>query len=293
MHLPAGRDTYLIMVENAGAYRQIFAHPVTGSILGQLPKPSFMSWVEEVHGNLLAGTPGRLVNSILALLTLLLVGTGVIVWWPGATLWWKALGLTLSRGGPTIRALHSTIGIWTFAFIAMFAVTGSIYHFGPVLYRGLARVSQLSNVPVHQSNPDIDAARPRPEIQPLIDRAQRESPGRKFWGVYLPMSEKSVIRVVFGPVGRDIGRDRWEWNDSGQRNFQFDQYSGEILHQWDTTNHTLADLVRFWPVKLHTGEFGGAGVKTLWAVIGLAPLALFVLGVMMWWRKRVVRPRHA
>lgn len=284
----ARRDTYLIMAENAGAYRQIFVHPVTGAVLGQLPKPSFMSFVEDVHGNLLAGTPGRIVNCILALLALLLAGTGVIIWWPGAKRWWKSLGLKVSRGGTTIRALHGTIGIWTFAFIAMFAATGSLYYFGSVVYRVLARVSPLSNVPVHYSNPNLDGTKPRPDIQPLIDSAQKGSPDRKLWGVFLPMSEKSAIQVVLGPVGKELGRDRWEWNDSGQRNFFFDQYSGEVLQQWDTTNNTLADFVRSWPVKLHTGEFGGVGVKVLWVFTGLAPLLLFVLGVIMWW-KRVVR----
>ena len=287
----AGRDTYLIMAENAGAYRQIFAHPVTGAVLGQLPKPSFISFLEEVHGNLLAGTTGRIVNSILALFTLLLAGTGVIIWWPGAKRWWKALGLKVSRGGTPIRALHGTIGVWTFAFIAMFAATGSLYYFGPAFYRGLARVSPLSEVPVHYSNPNLDGTKPRPDIQPLIDRAQQGSPDRNLWGVFLPWSEKSAVRVVLGPVGKELGRDRWEWNDSGQRNFYFDQYSGEVLHQWDTTNNSLADFVRSWPVKLHTGEFGGVGVKVLWAFTGLAPLLLFVLGVMMWW-KRVVKPEQ-
>ncbi|MDH3411712.1 MAG: PepSY domain-containing protein [Gammaproteobacteria bacterium] len=287
-----GRDTYLIMALHAGAYRQIFAHPDTGAVLGQLPKPSFISIVEEVHGNLLAGGPGRIIDCTLALLALLLISAGVIIWWPGAKRWWKALGLKVNRGGTTIRALHGTIGIWTFAFIAMFAATGSLYYFSPVVYRGLARVSQLSDMPVHYSNPNLNGAKPRPDIQSLIDGAQQGSPDRKLWGVFLPMSEKGAIRVVLGPVGKEIGRDRWEWNDSGQRNFYFDQYSGELLHQWDTTNNTLADFVRSWWVKLHTGDFGGVGVKTLWALTGLAPVALFVLGVMMWW-KRVVRPERA
>jgi uncharacterized iron-regulated membrane protein len=31
-------------------------------------------------------------------------------------------------------------------------------------------------------------------------------------------------------------------------------------------------------------------MKTAWAVLGLAPVALFVTGAIMWWH-RVVRPR--
>jgi uncharacterized iron-regulated membrane protein len=39
----------------------------------------------------------------------------------------------------------------------------------------------------------------------------------------------------------------------------------------------------------HYGNFAGAGVKTLWVVLGLAPVILFPTAVLMWWN-RVLRP---
>jgi hypothetical protein len=39
----------------------------------------------------------------------------------------------------------------------------------------------------------------------------------------------------------------------------------------------------------HYGNFGGWPVKVLWVILGFAPPALFVTGLMMWWN-RVVRP---
>jgi uncharacterized iron-regulated membrane protein len=39
----------------------------------------------------------------------------------------------------------------------------------------------------------------------------------------------------------------------------------------------------------HFGNFGGWFIKTLWVILGLAPVLLFVTGVLMWWN-RVLSP---
>ena len=51
------------------------------------------------------------------------------------------------------------------------------------------------------------------------------------------------------------------------------------------------DTVIRWIGRLHFGRYGGLPMKTAWAVLGLAPAALFVTGAIMWWQ-RVVRPRN-
>jgi uncharacterized iron-regulated membrane protein len=45
-------------------------------------------------------------------------------------------------------------------------------------------------------------------------------------------------------------------------------------------------------IALHFGRFGGLEVRIAWAILGLAPAALFITGFIVWWR-RVVRPRFA
>ena len=50
----------------------------------------------------------------------------------------------------------------------------------------------------------------------------------------------------------------------------------------------FGDQVLFWLAQAHFGRFSGIGVKVAWTVLGLAPAALFVTGLVMWW-KRVVK----
>ena len=39
----------------------------------------------------------------------------------------------------------------------------------------------------------------------------------------------------------------------------------------------------------HFGNFGGMGIRILWAAIGLAPPFLFVTGALMWWNRVLSR----
>jgi uncharacterized iron-regulated membrane protein len=51
----------------------------------------------------------------------------------------------------------------------------------------------------------------------------------------------------------------------------------------------FGDQVLYWLAQAHFGRFSGVSVKIIWTVVGLAPAALFLTGLLMWW-KRVVKP---
>ncbi len=79
----------------------------------------------ELHSDLLSGPTGRRINGIGALAMLLSALTGLVIWWPGIKRWRRSL--TLRRGVGWRRFnwdLHSMIGIWSFTFIVIFAVSG-------------------------------------------------------------------------------------------------------------------------------------------------------------------------
>jgi len=51
----------------------------------------------------------------------------------------------------------------------------------------------------------------------------------------------------------------------------------------------IGDQILRWPAWIHFGNRWGWGIETLWVILGLAPVLLFVTGVIMWWN-RVVSP---
>jgi uncharacterized iron-regulated membrane protein len=285
----ATRDTYLINVEGQGGYRRVFAD-ASGRIVGELPVDSFMLLVKRVHGNLYSLWQGRRINGVLGLATIVLAASGAVVWWPGIRRAWRSLGVTWSGGWLTVtRRLHGAVGIWSFAFIVMFALTGAYFCFDAVFYRLLGGGSAQSNPPSPQSDAALSDSTLRPQVQALIARAEEVSPGKRFWALFPPASAAGAIQIVLGPADASAAVVTRDFNATGQRFIYFDQYSGEPLAQWDVTNPTLADAVRSWARPLHRGSFDGGGVKILWVAVGLAPSILFVAGVAMWWA-RAFRP---
>lgn len=59
----------------------------------------------------------------------------------------------------------------------------------------------------------------------------------------------------------------------------------------ETFEPRIGDSVLYWLTSLHFGRFGGWSTKLLWALVGLAPVLMFLSGGVMWWL-RVVRPRR-
>jgi uncharacterized iron-regulated membrane protein len=51
----------------------------------------------------------------------------------------------------------------------------------------------------------------------------------------------------------------------------------------------IGDQILRWPAWVHFGNRWGWGIETLWVIFGLAPVLLFITGVIMWWN-RVVWP---
>ena len=89
-----------------------------------------LEWLVDFHDNLLAGTLGRDVNGIGAILVTVMVLTGAVIWWPGRRHWRRRL--LVVRPSRTRRFswhLHSAIGVWAFVLLLGWALTGIYFAF--------------------------------------------------------------------------------------------------------------------------------------------------------------------
>jgi uncharacterized iron-regulated membrane protein len=115
-------------------------NPYTGADLGDSVPFGihFVTRLLELHDDLMAGTTGRSVNGFGAVMLLVLVLTGMVVWWPGIKSWRRSL--VLHRGVGWRRFtwdLHSVLGFWTFLILVLFAVSGA-YLGNPMPFQNLA-----------------------------------------------------------------------------------------------------------------------------------------------------------
>lgn len=101
-------------------------------------EPAGVTWLAELHDNLLAGHAGRLVNGAGAILVAVLVIAGIVLWWPGRSNWWRRMSVRRGVGGRRFTLdLHNMLGFWLFVFIFVWAL-GGIYFAFPDLFNALA-----------------------------------------------------------------------------------------------------------------------------------------------------------
>ena len=85
-----------------------------------------MSWLLDLHDNLLFARTGRLVNGAGALCLILVACTGMVIWWPGIQTWRRSLMLHRRVSWPRFNwDLHSALGFWAVGFVLLFAFTGA------------------------------------------------------------------------------------------------------------------------------------------------------------------------
>jgi uncharacterized iron-regulated membrane protein len=261
------RPTYLAYATQGATFITILADPATGRVLGELPDSGPIRVLQELHFNLLGGRRGRFINGFGAMALLTMCVTGVVIWWPRRRHWRLV-----------IRDLHGAVGIWTFIFLAMWAVTGAAFAI-PSAFRSL--VGSFSPITVAQP-PSSSPPEGREALSwnDLIARAQKQLPDQRVARVVLPSSQRDPFLVMFSPTAtRAAG--------ATLRSIYIDQYSGDLLTISTSAQRTAGDIVMAWMAPLHVGNFAGTATKIVWTLAALAPALLFVTGVVIWWRNGV------
>jgi uncharacterized iron-regulated membrane protein len=281
----SARPTSLAYVVRGEQFLTILVDPVSGTILGELPDRSIVRTVQDLHFDLLAGRTGRMVNGAGAMLLLALSATGLVIWWPGVTAWRRAFTVDFRRGWKRINFdLHSAVGIWTAAVIAMWAVTGVYFAFPSHFRTAVNALSPLTIAVTPASNAPGAPVTAAPSWRALIERAQQRMPDQFVQRVVTPANDKAAFLVMFTPVRpAPVGRERLT-------PVYLDQYTGAFLQEASRAGRSAGDVIMDWVAPLHVGSFGGFGVRLAWLILGLSPPTLFVTGFIMWW-SRVVRPR--
>ena len=270
---------------------QILINPYTGAATGQRLLIDFqrpwrdplMDFILRFHYSLALGSPGMTIVGFIGLALMFSVLTGLILWWPHPGKLRKAL--TIKRNASSERLnfdLHKTLGFYS-AIILLFLLMSGVYLIFPDYGRGL--VSIFSPVeepwPVYQSTAPNDNKSPisLAEVKAITDARFPE--GEYRWIVF-PQNKLDVYLVGI--------REANEVNTKiPYRSLWIDQYSGKILHVRENRTATAGGLFEQWLYPLHSGEAFGLTGQSIILITGLAPLMLYVTGIIRWLQKLRVR----
>jgi uncharacterized iron-regulated membrane protein len=281
----ARRGTYLSYLTKGSTLVTAFSDPVSGEVIGEMPKTSWITQLQDLHFDLLGGTTGRVVNGIAAFALVLMFATGLVVWWPGIARWTRALVVDFSKPWPRINwELHGAVGFWLFALLMLWAVSGVEFAFPRQFRKAVNAVLPLTVARTPESTPRPGPTLRADALPELVATARQLVPGARMGRIVMPSTPKAPIQLLLAY------KDHGDFDRSDEVMLYFDQYSGTLIARQDTALVAMSagDEVMKWMGPLHIGSFGGPGVKILWSVLALSFPVLAITGTIMWWR-RVVR----
>lgn len=287
---------YTVALRPAAASTQttVYLNPGSLQIAGENNQDSsWIAWVYRFHLELLLAHNGRQWNGVGASLLLVLVLSGLVLWWPGIARWKRAFTLNLNASWKRINwDLHSVAGIWTIAFTLIWATTTIYFAWPEPFERALVRFSVNTSglypeaVLTQQQATFQHAATVRLDLQALLSMARMQSPSSTLEGVYLGEGNSPLLTVYMarGTPG-DYTRSDFVY---------FDRRTGQFLLTWHRgINRTLTDWLLWLAAPLHFGTSFGLAGKVLWAACGLVLPLLAITGLIMYWnrwlKKRVFR----
>ncbi len=278
-------DAVVITLLNKGVQRLVYINPYTLEPLHSINvDDQFVQQVRTFHGELLAGNPGSILVELAGCWAIVLILTGLYLWWPR-----NSRGLAgvlyprLRQGQRTFwRDLHAVTGIWLSAFALFLLVSGLPW----TLVWGTAfkELRQWGDTPVQQ-----DWA---------LSRAQEHHHSAGATDHSVDLSESllhgAVALQLAPPVLLLPSRENpavWKVQSQHQNrplraNAWLEQSSGQVVRSESFAQRPLLDRVIGIGVAAHEGQLFGWFNQLLGVLTALGLVLMSLTGLVLWQRRR-------
>jgi uncharacterized iron-regulated membrane protein len=259
----ANDPDFVSIAVDARTARYVAEPPIEGGAV--------MAFLFHLHVDLFAGVAGKLFLGFMGLLLLVAIGSGVVLYAP----FMRKLEFGAVRHGRTARLkwldLHNLLGIVTLVWALVVGATGVVNTLADVLLQVWQATEIAAMVKPYEGQPPPAKLA---SVAQSVARAQALQPGMRVgfiafpgtpfasshhYGVYLH-GDQALTSKLYKPVLVDAG-------------------TGLVTDQ-RTLPWYLNALLLSQP--LHFGDYGGAGMKFLWALLDLATIVVLGSGLYLW-----------
>ncbi len=257
---------FVSIAVDARSARYVAEPPIEGGTV--------MAFLFHLHVDLFAGVPGKLFLGAMGLLLLVAIVSGVVLYAP----FMRKLAFGDIRHGRTARLkwldLHNLLGIVTLVWALVVGATGVVNTLADVLLQYWQSTEIAAMLEPYEGQPpparlapmEQSVARAR-ALQPGMQVRFIAFPGTPFasahhYGVYMG-GDQALTARLYKPVLVDAG-------------------TGLVTDQ-RTLPWYLTALLLSQP--LHFGDYGGAGMQFLWALLDLATIVVLGSGLYLWLKR--------
>ncbi|MDR6851239.1 putative iron-regulated membrane protein [Sphingomonas sp. BE123] len=282
-----------------GGMRDIAVSPQGKVIAIDDPEARIAATVSRIHGSLLLGRWGGFLVEIAASWAILLILSGLYLWWPRgrglAGVLWPRLN---ARGRILWRDLHAVTGFWVSGLALVLLVSGLPWTDGwATAFRavraelGLVQGPQQwkGGVDLHAEHDHaamLGAAAAAPPVTgqtltQMVARAQAE-------GVPAPaILSPPGAPARFGPPNGNV----WKVSSETQnrpiaRSVSFDPVTGDVVSRSGFADKHPIDRAIGYGIAWHEGQLFGWINQLVGVATAAALILLGVSGTVMWWRRR-------
>jgi uncharacterized iron-regulated membrane protein len=259
----------------ADSSRRYFAPDDGALLLSRHRDDDWLMWLHELHVDLLGGEAGHQMLGVLGWVCLVLLLTGLYLWWPkrGRVL----AHLKLHRGPPVRRWLswHRSIGVALLPLLLLLTLTGvgMVYHDGArVLLTRVFGGATASPAPLPRATAQA------PDWPRVLAQARAAWPDAQLTRVSPPPTDGGVIGFR--------ARARGEWHPNGRSLVFVDTSGTRLLLRHDATAQPLGARLDEAIYPLHIGAVGGPVYRWATALGGMLPAFLLTTGFLFWRRRR-------
>lgn len=316
--MPApGRSAQVFVTPVMGDPVRVYVDPGTARVLGSyVYTHTIVGFADVAHGSLMLGKFGDGVVELVACWGLILVVTGIYLWWPRDGLRFAGVLMPrLKETGRTLwRDLHAVTGVWTALLIAFLIVTGLPWAnvWGGLLKRGTDAVGigYPTSHRLHGATPTATVKQALGQAPWTLEDAPMPAsdPHAEHHGGHAGMvmdANSSPIGVdqavaifsgqgVSGPYRLFLPSDpagaftAYTYPDrpQGQRTIHLDKYSGRVLDDVGFADYGWAAKGVELGVQLHMGNYFGRANQVVMLIACLGVIMLSITGPIMWWRRR-------
>jgi len=303
-------------IKTDAGQRLVAVDPYAGEVLEIWDRRAgWYDLADNIHSTLLIGTTGDRILEIAAGLSLVLVFTGLYLWWPRGNALAAFVPNLKARGRALWKSLHAVVGFWMSLLLVVFLVSGLSWAgvWGGMIVQPWSSfpAEKWDNVPLsdethasmnHGHQNDVPWALEQTPMPASGSEAGIEGvpPGTPInidalvaLGSALDMTGR--FRVAY-PGGEDgvwtLNRDSMSSDSTdpvNDRTVHVDRYSGKILADVRYQDYSLMGKSMAIGIPFHMGLMGTWNF-VLNLVFCLSVIFVCVSGVVMWVKRR---PRRA